>query len=109
MGSLLTLGFMLKRIRNSKLQIEDSLFWIFFSGLLLVVSIFPAIVFRASELLGIQSPINFMFLLIIFTLVVRLFSLTTKLSQMDEKLKRIAQTAALDGIDSDNKMDGELK
>lgn len=94
-GSLLTLWFMLRRIRSSELQIEDSIFWIAFSALLLVLSVFPQIVYWASRLLGIQSPINMVFLLVIFVLVMRVFALTTRISQLDEKIKRLAEELAL--------------
>lgn len=100
-GSLLTLWFMLRRIRSSELQIEDSLFWIAFSGLLLVISIFPQIVFWASRLLGIQSPINMVFLLVIFVLSVRVFTLTTRISQLDESVKRLAEELALRSKDGE--------
>ena len=40
-ASLLTMLFMLKRIRNAKVQIEDVIFWIIFSTLLIGLSIFP--------------------------------------------------------------------
>lgn len=95
MGSLLTLWFILRRIRSSEVQIEDSVFWIAFSALLLVVSIFPQIVFWISQLLGIQSPTNMIFLLVIFVLVVRVFTLTTRISQLDESVKRLAEELAL--------------
>ena len=100
-GSLLTLWFMLRRIRSSELQIEDSLFWIAFSGLLLVISVFPQIVFWASRMLGIQSPINMVFLLVIFVLVVRVFTLTTRISQLDESVKRLAEELALRSKDGE--------
>ena len=39
--SLGTCGFILQNIRKSRVQINDALFWIFFSLILLVFSIFP--------------------------------------------------------------------
>ena len=39
--SLATVTFILRGIRKSQVQINDSLFWIFFSLVLLVFSVFP--------------------------------------------------------------------
>lgn len=102
-GSLLTLVFMLNRIRISKMQIKDSIFWILFSLMLLLLAIFPQIASWASRLLGIQSPINFVLLFIIFILVVQLFSYNMRLSRMDAKLKQLTQRVAIDEKDKEKK------
>ena len=40
--SILTTFMIMRKIRQSKLQIEDSIFWLGFSSILIVFSIFPA-------------------------------------------------------------------
>ena len=94
-GALLTTGYMLARIRKSKLKIEDSVFWIVFSGCIVLLSVFPQIAFWATWLLGIQSPINTVYLFIIFVLLVRLFSVTSKLSQLENRIDKLAQHVAI--------------
>ncbi len=96
LGSLFTVGLMLRRIRNSKIQIRDSIFWILFSLVLLLLSVFPDIAGLAAGLLGIQSPINFVFLLIIFLLLIQTFLSAVRISQLDAKVKLLAQKLALD-------------
>ena len=39
--SILTTFMIMRKIRQSKLQIEDSIFWLGFSSILIVFSIFP--------------------------------------------------------------------
>lgn len=41
--SVATMGMMVRKIRQAKVQIEDSIFWILLSMLLVVFSIFPAV------------------------------------------------------------------
>ena len=53
--SMLSMLNIMKRVRRYKLQIEYSIFWIVFSVLLIIIAIFPKIMFWMSELLGIQS------------------------------------------------------
>ena len=89
LASLGTMMFMLRRIRHSKIQIEDSLFWIMFSALLLILSVFPGIADFMAGVVGIYSTVNFIFLFFIFILLIREFSLTIKVSQLENKIKEL--------------------
>ncbi len=95
-GALATSGYVLFKIRRSKVQIEDSIFWLMFSFMILVLSIFPDIAIVASEVLGIMSPVNFIFLVVLFVLIVHQFSLTIRLSQTNNRLKELVQKKAID-------------
>ncbi len=95
-GALVTTGFVLFKIRRSKVQIEDSIFWLFFSLMILLLSIFPEIAIQASVLLGISSPVNFIFLVVLFVLIVHQFFLTIRLSQTNNKLKELVQKKAIE-------------
>ena len=53
--SILTTVFMIKKIRNSKLQIEHAIFWLMFAFLLIVISLFPQLTIWGAKLLGIYS------------------------------------------------------
>ena len=95
LGALLTALYVFLKIRRSSLRIEDAIFWIFCSLSLLVLSIFPGIAFFASGLLGIQSPINFVFLCMIFILLVKLFLLSFQMSKLEDTVKNLVQEIAL--------------
>ena len=58
LASLFTTLYILKRIRNAKLQIEYAIFWLLFAGILLVISIFPNLMIMLTRAIGMQSPIN---------------------------------------------------
>ena len=42
-GAVILLAFMVKRIRQSKLKIEYTIFWIGFSAVLVLMGLFPGI------------------------------------------------------------------
>lgn len=94
-GSLLSAVFVLRKVRQAKVQIEDTIYWLFFSTVLLVLAIFPGIAAWASRLLGFQSPINFVYLVIIFLLLARQFFLSIRISQMDSRLRMLTEQVAL--------------
>lgn len=94
--SLLTTYYILKRIRQSKLQIEYAIFWILFSGVLIVFSLFPWLVSLFTRMVGMQLPVNFIFLLFIFVLMVKMFFMTIELSTLENKVKDLTQELALE-------------
>lgn len=94
--SLFTTYYILKRIRQSKLQIEYAIFWILFSGVLIVFSLFPWLVSLFTRMIGMQLPVNFIFLLFIFVLMVKMFFMTIELSTLENKVKDLTQELALE-------------
>ena len=93
--SILTTFMIMRKIRQSKLQIEDSIFWLGFSSILIVFSIFPGPDLLA-ELAGTYTTANFIYLAVIFLLIVKMFHMSIKQSQLETKIKDLAQKIALD-------------
>ena len=86
--SILTMAFMMRKIRQAKVQIEAALF-----------SLFPAVADACAHLLGIYSTPNFLFLFMIFLLIVKVFGMTLQMSQMESRQKELVQRIALDQKD----------
>ena len=103
--SVIVVFFAMRKIRKAQLNIDDSIFWILFSLILLVVSIFPQIAIWAAGLLGIESPANFVFLFMIFVVLVKLFQLAIDLSVLTHRLNRLAQKISLNRYDDTEKKD----
>ena len=94
--SLLTTFYILKKIRQSKLQIEYAIFWILFAGVLILFSLFPWLVSMLTRLIGMQLPVNFIFLFFIFVLLVKMFLMTIELSTLENKVKDLTHELALE-------------
>ncbi|RPF42146.1 hypothetical protein EDD70_2889 [Hydrogenoanaerobacterium saccharovorans] len=101
-GSTCTTCYFLRRIRQSKVQIEDTVFWILACLALIGVSVFPQIADIFTHVLGIISTVNFVFLFMIFILLLKIFSMTIKLSVLDNKLKQLTQKFALEDYEKRN-------
>ena len=93
--SLLTMSFMMRKIRQAKVQIEAAMFWVIVALILVVFSLFPGVADACARLLGIYSTPNFLFLFMIFLLMVKVFSMTLQVSQMESKHKELVQKIAL--------------
>lgn len=83
------------RIRRAKMQIEDAVFWVLFSLLLILLAVCPPLLYFFTGLLGMQSPANLLFLVIIALLLAKVFSLSVRLSILEEKLMTLSQNEAL--------------
>ena len=95
-ASLSTMLYILKRIRHAKLQIEYAIFWLVFAGMLLIISVFPSLMIMLTRAVGMQSPINCVFLLVIFALMIKLFMQTIEHSQLEDKLKQLTRRLAIE-------------
>lgn len=91
-----TFLLMMKKIRQSKVQIENTIFWIVLALVLVIYSIFPAAADFCAGVLGIYSTANFLFLVAIFLLIVKVFDMTIQISQLETKIKELVQQMALE-------------
>ena len=71
------------------------LFWIFFAAILLLLAIFPEISYELCRIFGIMSPSNLVFLVIIFLLVEKIFTLSIVVSQLEDKIGVLSAEVAL--------------
>ena len=100
--------YILKRIRQSKLQIEYAIFWIVFSGILLVFSICPFIVVLFTKMIGIELPVNFIFLFFILILILKAFFQTIETSALENKVRNLTQRLAIEEKDRQEEL-AEMK
>lgn len=93
---VVTVVFVFRKIKKSQFKIGDTLYWLFFSIFLLLMSVFPKVVYWVSDLIGFESPSNFIFVVIIFLLLVKIFLLDARVAKVENKLEKLAQKYALD-------------
>jgi len=98
-GSLLTLLYFISRIRKDRLKISHSIFWVLFGAVLLVLACIPRALFWVARHLGFQSPSNLVYLIVIFLLVLKLFTTTLRISKLSEQVTALTQALALYQLD----------
>ena len=77
------------------MKMEDAIFWIFVAVVLCVLSLFPEIVYKLTEIMGVMSPANLVFLIGIFILLEKVFTLSIIVSQLEEKVTVLSSEVAL--------------
>jgi hypothetical protein len=108
-ASVLMLLAVVLRIRKSKFQIRDGVFWFLLSALFLVMSIFPQLVMSLSGLIGFESPANLVFLGIIAIVLVKNFLLSVKVSQLEYNLMKLTQHTMVESVSEEGKAKEEQK
>ena len=95
LGSVVVFTIISLCIRKRRIQLKDGIFWIAFGFLLILVSVFPVLAIWASSILGIQSPSNCVFLILIFLLGCHQFFLTIRISRLEIKNNQLVQNIAI--------------
>lgn len=104
--SILTVFYISKKIKKSQMNINDTMFWVIFALMLIVMSVFPELPSWGSRLLGFQAPVNFVFIIVIFMLLLRTFLLSIKVSQIEDKLRTLTEEVAIrENMKSKNNID----
>ena len=94
-AAILTTAWILRKIRKLKVKMDDAIFWIVFAVILLIVGLFPEFTYWLTRCLRMQSPANLVFLIIIFLLIEKIFTLSITVSQLEDKLNTLSTEIAL--------------
>lgn len=102
-AAVLAAVWIFRRIRKCKVKQQDAAYWICFAILLAVLGIFPKISYFFAESLGIISPVNFVYLVIIFLLIEKLLSVSIQVSMLESKVEILSAELAIRSKDQQEK------
>lgn len=97
-----TFIYIRRKIRQSKLKMDEAIFWVLFSFILLIMSIFPQIPAWIAYKMGFISTVNLIYLVIIFLLIIKTFAMSRKISELEEKLKQLVQNIGISDNEKNN-------
>ena len=95
-GAIISFFVVIKNIRKSRMLIADCLCWFFISFLGLLLALFTRISFAMSKLLGIESPVNLVFLFLISLLLLLTFKQTIRISELEIKIRELTQDITIE-------------
>lgn len=107
LAALLTAGWILYKIRKLKVKMEDAIFWMIFAAILCILGLFPEVTYWLTDKVGIMSPANLIFLVVIFLLLEKVFTLSILVSQLEEKVTVLAAEVALRSHAAEKRLDAE--
>lgn len=83
-------------VNRQRLRMSDSLIWLLVSLGLIILALVPQIARWISDLVGIETPANLLYLLGMFFLLAVAFFLTVRVSTMADKVKKLIQTVSIE-------------
>lgn len=93
--SVLAFILCIKKIKEAKLKMDNSVIWILGSIILVLMSIFSNLITWVAEKIGFISPVNFVFLIMIAFLLIQSFIDNIRISDLNEKIKNLNHYIAL--------------
>lgn len=94
-GAVVVFAVVVRKIRKSEMQSGDSIFWLLFAAIFVILGIFPQIAFTLSGVFGFESTSNFIFLATIALLFIKLFLLSAEVAKLRQKIVALTQEIAL--------------
>ena len=82
-------------LKKNRLILKYSLLWVFSGVLMLVLALFPGLLTELARLVGVYDPVNALFAVITFCSILVMVSLTSIVSNQNEKIKRLVQQIAI--------------
>lgn len=82
-------------LRRKTLNLKYTLLWLASGSVMLILALFPQLLQSFASLVGIYDPMNALFSLIIFCILIILMSLTAIVSKLNRKTKTLIQALAL--------------
>lgn len=93
-SSAATLVLVFSRVRKERMRVQDALFWVLFVLASLLLAVVPQIAYWVAHILGVESPVNFIYLVFIFFAYLKLLSLSTKIARLESKNEDMAYVVA---------------
>ena len=100
LSSIAMVSVVVLKIRKSKFQIHDGIFWFLLSVFFLIMSIFPQAVEWVADLIGVMSPANLVFLVVLALLIVKNFLLSIKISLLEYNIVKLTQRVVVEEVTS---------
>ena len=82
-------------LRRKRINLKYSLLWLFSGIVMLLLAVFPSLLDWAAKTVGIASPVNALFAIALFCVMIILMSLTAIVSRLNDQLLQLAQANAL--------------
>jgi hypothetical protein len=92
-------------VRRKKLALKYTLTWVGASICLVILAVFDGIIRPFTRFLHIVEPTNALFMIVIFFILMILFTMTVTISKNDDAIRNLTQELALLQKSSDDKAD----
>lgn len=94
-GTTLFSIYIINKVRLKELELKYTFIWLFTCLAFFIMALFPSIIDFAAHILAVKSSVNALFLIIIFFMLLILFSLTASASKQSGIIKTMVQESGI--------------
>jgi hypothetical protein len=102
LASVLTAAIILYLLRARQIREKYAVAWIALAGVVVLLGIFPDAVTRLATFLGVETPINLVFLVAILVLLMVSVQFSVEISKLEEETRTLAEELALTRLDAES-------
>lgn len=106
--ALLILALIFRLLLTRRLREKYALLWLVVGLAMLVLTVFPSLLGRLSELLGVEIPANLLFILALALLIAVALHQSWELSTAEDEIRRVAEEVAILRADVERLEDARL-
>lgn len=94
-GAVAALAVVCLQVKKSRILVEDAIFWVVVSLIILLIAIFTDPIISFAHQIGFMSASNFVYFSIIVILLWKVFTNSTEISRLKARINELAQEVAL--------------
>lgn len=94
-AGLVSVGLLVELLRRQVLKVKYAALWLVVGVATLVLAVFPRLLDRVADLLGVADPPNLLFFVAILVLLAVTVQLSLELSRVEERLRTLAEHVAM--------------
>lgn len=83
------------QVRNQKMKEKYAALWLGVSCVIMVLAIFPSLLWWLADITGVVVPVNLLFLLAILMLIAVTLHLTLEISKISDEARALAEEVAI--------------
>jgi hypothetical protein len=93
--TLVALTFVLRLVRRRQMRSKYAVLWLFVAAILLILGVFPLLLDRISEAVGIAYPPALLFLAALILLFMVVIQFSWEISRLEDRTRTLAEEVAL--------------
>lgn len=105
--SIAFLIMVIRTINRKRLWLQYAFIWIFMAIGMILISMFPNLAIKFSNIANIEVPSNFIYLLGLLVLLVLTFSLSIIVSKQSQEIKKLIQIISIEKYLREDNKEGE--
>lgn len=102
---LILLFLVISQINKARVIFTDFNYWLIFIVFLLIMAIFPQVAYWFTDILGVQTPVIGIFLIVTSLLILLVLSLSFRISVLNRRFIQLTQKIAIIEEQTKNSID----